>query len=609
MEEAGRDSVEERPKQKLGFARQLASCNKKTRDRAVELLKAWLASQKHVGEEDLKKIWKGLFYCLWHADKQPVQADVIEKLASLVQTLDLDLSRQYFQVFLLTMRREWSGIDHLRLDKFYLFLRRFLHHVLLVLDGHGWDSQLTKEFMDDLTDRTFLAVDRYPAQGISLHFLDVYLNELLEFLPLRLETIGLLLEPLYSVLAKASDKLLLKRVKNSVFDCLLENGRKLIKCRQEEGRDAGIDNDDKVEKFGFIALAMGITSRLLDLATSDSTLQANRKVLYALHEDFSKLDKHFAASGVDIFSNRAKSPKHSVDNSMEVEGFAGQESVRADVESQKVDSKMEPIEESNPKTGKKIKGKKGKSGKAKKVVDGSSVKKTKSKGSSEIQKKKSHLGGQNTADDEVTVDAVADNDDSVNEKQSLGILDRNLGDSMELGDLVVSNLQKQFEKVAAELDDDLDQYSSPVISLVSPMSPLNAGSKKRKRVKDVENKVARSPGSLSGQENGESAAGSFHSGKSGDKSAKKVRFSMKSNLVWKPHSPLPPQNLRVPPSATPRGSALKKGVPPGPIRIMKESPSPKKMRQRSILLRKSPKNLKSISPGNKLLRKRRSNPW
>ena len=40
---------------------------------------------------------------------------------------------------------------------------------------------------------------------------------------------------------------------------------------------------------------------------------------------------------------------------------------------------------------------------------------------------------------------------------------------------------------------------------------------------------------------------------------------MKNNLVWKPHNPLPPQCLRLPPSAAPRGSALKKGVQPGPI--------------------------------------------
>jgi ribosomal RNA-processing protein 1 len=53
----------------------------------------------------------------------------------------------------------------------------------------------------------------------------------------------------------------------------------------------------------------------------------------------------------------------------------------------------------------------------------------------------------------------------------------------------------------------------------------------------------------------------------GEKNGKKLRFSIKNNLVWKP------QSLMVPPSATPRRSALKKGVKPGPI---KETPTPAK---------------------------------
>lgn len=50
---------------------------------------------------------------------------------------------------------------------------------------------------------------------------------------------------------------------------------------------------------------------------------------------------------------------------------------------------------------------------------------------------------------------------------------------------------------------------------------------------------------------------------------KRVSFAMKNNLVWNFRNPLPPLSLRLPASVTPRGSALKKGVPPGPIRKMK----------------------------------------
>ncbi|KAJ6764882.1 hypothetical protein OIU74_023703 [Salix koriyanagi] len=88
--------------------------------------------------------------------------------------------------------------------------------------------------------------------------------------------------------------------------------------------------------------------------------------------------------------------------------------------------------------------------------------------------------------------------------------------------------------------------------------------------------------------------------KSSEKSAKKVRFSMTNNLVWKPSTPLPPQSLRIPPSVTPRGSALKKGIPPGPVR---EMPAKKRMQQRAKSMKKV---IKGISPATKRVKKLKS---
>ena len=52
MDEVG----EENDKVRVGFAKHLASCNKKTHDTAVELLRRWLEAQTHVSDIDFKKI-------------------------------------------------------------------------------------------------------------------------------------------------------------------------------------------------------------------------------------------------------------------------------------------------------------------------------------------------------------------------------------------------------------------------------------------------------------------------------------------------------------------------------------------------------------------------
>ncbi|KAJ6359292.1 hypothetical protein OIU76_000926 [Salix suchowensis] len=155
-----------------------------------------------------------------------------------------------------------------------------------------------------------------------------------------------------------------------------------------------------------------------------------------------------------------------------------------------------------------------------------------------------------------------------------------------------TNLQRQFEKVAAEVGIDEGVTSACDFPKVTGNGNL---SKKRKRVKRVEWKQSENP---NGQEDAE--AGTSSMAKSSEKSAKKVRFSMTNNLVWKPSTPLPPQSLRIPPSVTPRGSALKKGIPPGPVR---EMPAKKRMQQRAKSMKKV---IKGISPATKRVKKLKS---
>lgn len=44
----------------------------------------------------------------------------------------------YFKVFAKTMQREWFGIDRLRLDKFMLLVRKFVHQLFALLRQSDW---------------------------------------------------------------------------------------------------------------------------------------------------------------------------------------------------------------------------------------------------------------------------------------------------------------------------------------------------------------------------------------------------------------------------------------------------------------------------------------
>uniref|UniRef100_A0A8C2N0Q8 Uncharacterized protein n=1 Tax=Cricetulus griseus TaxID=10029 RepID=A0A8C2N0Q8_CRIGR len=62
----------------LQFAQRLASSEKGVRDRAVRKLRQYLSArtQSDTGgfsQEELLKIWKGLFYCMWVQDEPLLQ--------------------------------------------------------------------------------------------------------------------------------------------------------------------------------------------------------------------------------------------------------------------------------------------------------------------------------------------------------------------------------------------------------------------------------------------------------------------------------------------------------------------------------------------------------
>ncbi|KAJ0497571.1 putative nucleolar, Nop52 [Helianthus annuus] len=496
--------------QSLPLIRNLASCNTAARSKALRELTSWLPTQPQISDDEMKKLWKGLFYCIWHADKAPVQSNLINKLSSMLLTLDVPLSLHYLSVFFTTVRREWSGIDVLRLDKFYLLIRRFV-------------------FLDELNGYL-------PVSGQEVY-----------------QVFEILFKPLLRVMSVSEDKVLVGKIKSNVFERLLCMGKSLIAKKKSGGEGEG-EEDSEVVNLGTIALKMGFASKFYDLGSGSECFQGNRKVLFGLNKEFLKLEKELEASGVDV-----KFPT--------VEGDDGDEEVPdlvPIVGNETQNSSVLLLEGS------------------KSVAEGSkksSKKKKKKKGAKEgLDSEKQETGKENDDANMITANG---------ESASNGVAsDTN---DVSFTELFKSNLQKEFEKVAEEDGLDKDGESSLHEDLSTITISSTKVSKKRKRVKSVEARGANNG------DNTEQGGTAMKSG--GEKSAKKVRFS-KNNLVWKPQSPLPPQSLRIPPSVTPRGSALKKGVPPGPIREM--PPAVKKAKKKKAKVRKV---MKTTSPAMKRLRK------
>ena len=114
------------------------------RDRAVKKLKKWFGARSSgFPQEELMRIWKGLFYCYWMSDKPLVQEELAENISSMVASFQTSQDGLGFvQAFAKTFQREWFGVDRWRMDKTMMFVRRFLRHSLKLVANTEWEEVL-----------------------------------------------------------------------------------------------------------------------------------------------------------------------------------------------------------------------------------------------------------------------------------------------------------------------------------------------------------------------------------------------------------------------------------------------------------------------------------
>ncbi|PYH99375.1 putative ribosomal RNA processing protein [Aspergillus ellipticus CBS 707.79] len=109
---------------KTPFVRDLASSDKKIRDKATESLTLFLRQKTDLTLIELLKLWKGLFFCFYHSDRPLTQQALARTLSySLVPTLPRSTVHRFLRAFWITIGRDFHSLDRLRLDK-YLFLIR-----------------------------------------------------------------------------------------------------------------------------------------------------------------------------------------------------------------------------------------------------------------------------------------------------------------------------------------------------------------------------------------------------------------------------------------------------------------------------------------------------
>lgn len=280
------------------FAKRLANNEKKTRDKAVKKLRVWLNSQSgKCSQEDFLKLWKGLFYCMWFSDKPLVQEQLADTLSQLLHACSEESGILFFKCFMITIGREWDGIDLLRIDKFYMLVKKFFHEVLELLCQINWEDGAMKDVSSSM--EKMLLEEKFPT-GLKKLFSENIVSEIRQFVIERNEFLSnsqlmALLQPFLSLLAHTKNDVLLS-LQEDVLESL--GTLKSDECEVDENK--------------FQVPYQDIAQALTSLSAEKAVRHKNRKAMLQFVQLFRA--QSLSATGVEAIPTLDGKPKTAADS-------------------------------------------------------------------------------------------------------------------------------------------------------------------------------------------------------------------------------------------------------------------------------------------------------
>ncbi|GHJ89451.1 hypothetical protein NliqN6_5853 [Naganishia liquefaciens] len=274
---------------------------------------------------EMRRLWKGLFYCFWMSDKPLVQQRLATDLSSVVLEIDPKsthdedpLARDmaaldFIQGFWEAIIREWIGIDRFRMDKYYMLLRRWINASFRLLARSEWNDQVVNRYNTIMADPVNgpLAWSN-PRTPVSLawHLADIWVEELDKVL--RQEStpapVPTLLHPFTQLLTRTPNAQSPPRLLSSIYTPILAasipDSNPLLAQHSAKRRKTTATDADPREKVAGILKSHASTSeerlgrdllgalmREAGRSDEEGVRDVNRRKVYAFVRDWGGADE------------------------------------------------------------------------------------------------------------------------------------------------------------------------------------------------------------------------------------------------------------------------------------------------------------------------------
>lgn len=182
-------------------------------------------------------------------DKPALQQRLSLSLASLPSALQPQLVLPFLRAFWVTIAREWSQIEALRLDKYLYLIRQYVNASFQILAKDGWkNTEVIEEYGRILSETALNGTDMKVPNGLRFHVLDVWVDELKKMdseWEGRLDKLSLVMEPVEKLVKEGK----LKVVRQAARECLEDERLKAWRGEKDEDDEM---QDGEEEEWGGI---------------------------------------------------------------------------------------------------------------------------------------------------------------------------------------------------------------------------------------------------------------------------------------------------------------------------------------------------------------------